>query len=131
MDFWHRNRNFPLARMSMHARNRFQADLYMIYLAAPLSYDPNHLLNVVMHRLGLKSDGALALRLKLARALIRDIRACRLPISATITLVIHHATGISVDELRRLMGDRRATFRLGASGRMVNGAWRRLAVKVR
>jgi hypothetical protein len=86
----------------------------MIYLAMPLSYDPNHLLNVVMHRLGLKSDGALALHLKLARRLIQDIRAYRIPISATITLVIHHATGISVDELRKLMGDRRATFRLAS-----------------
>jgi hypothetical protein len=84
----------------------------MIYLARPLSYDPNHLLDVVMYHLGLKSDGALALHLKLARAVIHNIRARRTPVSATITLLLHHATGLSVDDLRALMGDRRAKFRL-------------------
>jgi plasmid maintenance system antidote protein VapI len=87
----------------------------MISLAQPLSYDPNHLLDVVMHRLGLTSDGALAHRLRLARNVIRNIRSGRTPVSATITLVLHQATGFSIDQLRELMGDRRAKFRLSVA----------------
>lgn len=84
----------------------------MISLAIPLTYDPNHLLNVVMHRLGFTNDGALARHLKIACAVIQNIRSGRTPMTATITLLLHHATGISVEELRALMGDRRAKFRL-------------------
>jgi uncharacterized protein YbgA (DUF1722 family) len=91
----------------------------MIYLARPLSYDPNHLFDVVMHHLGLKSDGALASHLKLARTVIQNIRAGRTPVSATITLLLHHATGFSVDDLRALMGDRRAKFRLATRQALV------------
>jgi len=85
----------------------------MIYTARPLPYDPNRLLNHVMRRLGLSSDGGLAQHLKMGRAVIRDIRDGRLPISATIVMVLHQATGISIGDLRFLLGDRRATFRMG------------------
>lgn len=75
-------------------------------------YNPNRLLNMVMQRLGLHDDGALSRRLKVARKIIKDIRSGRLPVAASILLVMQEATGISVDELRMLMGDRRARIRL-------------------
>lgn len=96
----------------------------MISLTQPLTYDPNHLLNVVMHRLELTSDCALARHLKLAHTVIKNIRSGRTPVSATITLLIHHATGISVDDLRALMGDRRAKFRLATRHVAINAAAR-------
>jgi len=41
-----------------------------------------------MERLGLRSDGALAQRLKLVRAVLHDIRASLTPVSATIVLLL-------------------------------------------
>ena len=75
-------------------------------------YDPNVLLNTLMARLGLASDGALSGKLKIARNVLGDIRAGRIQIGGSMLLWIQDATGISIDELRRLMGDRRAKFRL-------------------
>lgn len=75
------------------------------------TYDPNHLLNTLIARLGLSSDGALSRKLKMARDVIGDIRAGRIQIGGSMLLWMQEATGISVDELRRLMGDRRATCR--------------------
>jgi len=62
-------------------------------------------------RLGLQSDVALSRRLKIARHVIGNIRAGRLQIGGSMLLWMHEATGISIDELRRLMGDRRAKCR--------------------
>jgi hypothetical protein len=84
----------------------------MIQAATHSSYDPNKLLNIVNARLGVSSDGALSRKLKVARKLIGDIRAGRTPVGGSLLLLMHEATGISIDELRRLMGDRRAKYRL-------------------
>jgi len=79
------------------------------------SYNPNKLLNTVNARLGVTSDGALSRKLKVARNVISDIRAGRLQVGGSMLLWLHEATGLSVDELRRLMGDRRAKCRLSVS----------------
>ena len=79
------------------------------------SYDPNKLLTIVTARLGLTSDGALSHRLKVARDVIRDIRSGRIQVCGSMLLWMHEATGISIEELRRLMGDRRAKCRLSVS----------------
>ena len=78
-------------------------------------YDPNLLLNTLIARLGLSSDGALSHKLKVARDVIGDIRAGRVKVGGSMLLWMHEATGISIDELRRLMGDRRAKCRLSVS----------------
>lgn len=77
------------------------------------TYNPNHLLDAVMHRLGLSSDSALSSRLKLASGVIRGIRHGRLPVGASLLLVMQEASGFSIKELRQLMGDRRARIRPG------------------
>lgn len=79
------------------------------------SYDPNLLLNALIARLGLASDGALSRKLKVAKDVIGDIRAGRIQIGGSMLLWMQEATGISVDELRRLMGDRRAKTRLNVA----------------
>lgn len=84
----------------------------MIQAATLSSYDPNKLLNIVNARLGVSSDGALSRKLKVARNIIGDIRAGRMQVGGSMLLLMHEATGISIEELRRLMGDRRAKCRL-------------------
>lgn len=85
------------------------------------SYDPNQLLNTLIMRLGLASDGALSRRLKVARDVIDAIRRGRLQICGSMLLWMHEATGISIEELRRLMGDRRAKCRLSYTIRPATG----------
>lgn len=87
----------------------------MIQAARPSSYDPNKLLNTLMARLGLSSDGALSCKLKIARDVLGDIRNGRIQVGGSMLLWMQEATGIGIDELRRLMGDRRAKCRLSVS----------------
>lgn len=75
------------------------------------SYDPNKLLNILMARLGLASDGALSRKLKVGRNVIGNIRAGKLQVCGSMLLWMQEASGLSIDELRRLMGDRRAKCR--------------------
>lgn len=84
----------------------------MTKAATPSSYDPNLLLNTVTARLGLPSDRALSRRLKVARDLIGDIRTGRVQVCGSMLLWMQEATGLSIEELRRLMGDRRMKSRL-------------------
>lgn len=65
-----------------------------------------------MRHLGIDSDGALARRLRVAHDVIVNIRRGTLPVGASMLLWMHEATGIGIDELRRIMGDRRSKFRL-------------------
>jgi hypothetical protein len=80
--------------------------------ATHVVYNPNRLLDTLIERMGLKNDGALSRKLNVARAVIGDIRHGRLPVGASMLMWMHEATGISIGELRALMGDRRTKFRL-------------------
>ncbi len=80
--------------------------------ALQAGYDPNRLLDAVMIRMGLTSDGALARFLKVAQPVIRGIRHGRLPVAASLLMWMHEATGMSIAELRALLGDRRMKYRL-------------------
>jgi hypothetical protein len=75
-------------------------------------YSPNRLLDTLIERMGLKNDGALSHRLKVAKEVIRNIRHGHLPVAASMLLWMHEATGISICELRALMGDRRTKCRV-------------------
>lgn len=80
--------------------------------AAHTVYNPNRLLDALIERMGLKNDGALSRRLNVAKTVIRNIRHGHLPVGASMLMWMHEATGISIGELRALMGDRRTKFRL-------------------
>lgn len=75
-------------------------------------YNPNNLLDTLIRRMGLKNDGALSRKLRVATSVIVGIRHGRLPVAASMLIWINEATGISIYELRELMGDRRARCRL-------------------
>lgn len=86
------------------------------------NFNPNDLFDALIKRLQLSSDQALSKRLCLARHVVVNIRQGRIPLAASLLLSIQQQTGISVDELRRLMGDRRAKCRLMCQARFASRA---------
>jgi plasmid maintenance system antidote protein VapI len=81
-------------------------------------YDPARLLDVLVARLRLKNDAALSRLLEVEAPTISKIRNRRLRVGAAMLLRMHEVSNLSIEELRALMGDRRARMRLpGAPGR--------------
>jgi hypothetical protein len=74
-------------------------------------YSPARLLDALLHHLQLDNDGALSRRLHVARHVLRSIRHGNLPIGASMLLWMQEVSGLSITELRHLLGDRRATCR--------------------
>jgi hypothetical protein len=80
------------------------------------SYNPNHLLDVLIGKLQLKNDAALARALEVAPPVISKVRHYRLPVGASLLIRMHEVTDMSIRDLRDLMGDRRDKYRpVGAS----------------
>jgi plasmid maintenance system antidote protein VapI len=77
-----------------------------------LAYNPDNLLDTLIERLRLKNDAALSRALEVAPPIISKIRHRVLPISASMLIRMHEASGLSIADLRMLMGDRRAKFRM-------------------
>lgn len=75
-------------------------------------YDPNNLLESLIEKLNLKNDAALSRALEVAPPLISKIRHRRLPVGASLLIRIHEVSGLSIRDLRHLMGDRRNKFRI-------------------
>lgn len=75
-------------------------------------YDPDNLLDSLLRKLELKNDAALSRVLEVAPPVISKIRHRRLPVGASILIRMHEVSGLSVGDLRALLGDRRKKFRL-------------------
>lgn len=75
-------------------------------------FDPNHLLDFLLDRLELKNDAALARLMGTTAPVISKIRHNRLPIGATLLIAMNEETGLSIRELRNVMGDRRQKYRI-------------------
>src|SRR3954471_4126841 len=73
-------------------------------LSSQESYNPNHLLDVLLGKMQLKNDAALSRMLEVAPPVISKIRHHRLPVSASVLMRMHEVTNISIDDLRYLMG---------------------------
>lgn len=78
-------------------------------------YNPNRLFDTLLERQGLSSDKALSRKLHVARHVISNIRAGCLPMAASMLLWIADSTGTSIEELRSILGDRRAKARLNCA----------------
>lgn len=76
------------------------------------TYDPNRLLDTLLQKMNLKNDAALSRMLEVAPPVISKIRHRRLPVGASLLIRMHETTGMSIRELRDLMGDRRTKYRL-------------------
>jgi len=80
-------------------------------------YSPARLLDVLEAKLRLKNDAALSRLLGVEAPTISKIRHKRLRVGAALLLRMHEVSNLSIDELRALMGDRRARMRLPGSHR--------------
>lgn len=87
----------------------------MSKLLAKDTYDPDKLLDALIERMGLKNDAALSRALEVAPPQISKIRHRRLPIGASLLIRMHEESGLSIRELRDLMGDRREKQRISAA----------------
>src|SRR3954451_1251474 len=81
-------------------------------LTSQQTYDPNHLLDVLIEKLRLKNDAALSRALEVAPPVISKIRHNRLPVGASLLIRMHEVSDMSIRDLRFLMGDRRMKFRI-------------------
>jgi hypothetical protein len=75
------------------------------------SYDPNRMLDGVIEKMGLKNDAALSRVMEVAPPVISKVRHRRLPVGASLLIRLHEVSGLTIAELRNLMGDRRQKFR--------------------
>lgn len=80
--------------------------------ATSLDYDPSRLLDSLLSRLGVNSDKALSKKLQVSDSVISKIRSRRMPIAASLLLWMSECTGASINELRQILGDRRAKARM-------------------
>lgn len=80
-----------------------------------LVYDPNRLLDALIQLLRLKNDAALSRALEVAPPVISKIRHRRLPVGASMLIRMHEVSGLTIRDLRYLMGDRRQKFRVSDS----------------
>ena len=81
-------------------------------LSSQESYNPNHLLDILLGKMQLKNDAALSRMLEVAPPVISKIRHHRLPVGASLLIRMHEVSDLSIRDLRYLMGDRRAKFRI-------------------
>jgi plasmid maintenance system antidote protein VapI len=83
------------------------------------TYDPNNLLDFLQTALNCESDAALARALDVAPPVISKIRHKRLPVGASLLIRMHEVSGLTIRDLRDLMGDRRQKFRMGGGKKAV------------
>lgn len=76
-----------------------------------LNYNPAHLIEMVSDQLGLKNDAALCRLLGIMPSLLSKVRNMHAPITADLLLRFHDLTGLTIRDLRFLMGDQRRLFR--------------------
>lgn len=82
-------------------------------------YDPNRLIDALLDKLTLKNDAALSRALAVEAPTISKIRHRRIRVGAAMLLRMHEVSGINIEELRALMGDRRTRVRMpGDHGRV-------------
>ena len=98
--------------------NIFQKNIVGQRNASRLSLRPAHsakfkqcdLLDALIKQLGVKNDAELSRALELAAPLISKLRSQALSVSAFVLIRMHEVSGLSIVELRGLMGDHRKKF---------------------
>ncbi|MGV8898061.1 MAG: hypothetical protein ACOH2B_02285 [Burkholderiaceae bacterium] len=84
------------------------------------TYDPNRLLDALLTKMQWKNDAVMAQKLNVHNNVIPRIRTRILPLTTSMLLWMQDATGIGIDELRQLMGDRRAKLRVSCTYNQLN-----------
>ncbi|MBC3833320.1 hypothetical protein H8K33_17550 [Undibacterium amnicola] len=88
------------------------ANILDIPSSEEFQYDPNNLLDTLIKTLGIKNDAALSRALEVAPPVISKIRHKILPVGPSLLIRMHEESGLSIREIRNLMGDRREKFRM-------------------
>jgi plasmid maintenance system antidote protein VapI len=83
------------------------------------TYDPNNLIDFLRLELKCANDAALAKALEIAPPIISKIRHRKLAVCASLLIRMHEVSGLTIRELRDLMGDRRQKFRMGGGKKAV------------
>jgi hypothetical protein len=73
-------------------------------------FQPGKLLDQLISHMGLRNDAALSRMLELSAPTISKIRRRALPVSATVLVQMHEVSGLTIRDLRALMGDHRRRF---------------------
>ena len=89
----------------------FDASMTPGGVAPPVRYSPANLLDRVEAMLNLDGDAELARVLNVAPPALTHIRQCLAPVRASLLGSMAEATGLSITELRSVLGDRRGKFR--------------------
>jgi hypothetical protein len=82
------------------------------HVLATFYYDPDRLLDTLIQRLNLRHDADLSRALEVAPPMISKIRHRKFAVSASLLIRMHEVSLLTVGELRTLMGDRRAKYRI-------------------
>ncbi len=85
------------------------------FLSTPANYDPNQLLDMLLMQLNLKNDAALSRVLDVARPVLTGIRLGTLGVGAWLLIRISEVSGMSIGDLRRIMGDQRQRLRVATA----------------
>lgn len=75
-----------------------------------VAVNPNNLLNASLRMLKLKNDAQLARKLGIDPPILSRIRHHRLPVGAMLLIRLNELTGLTIQELRALMGDLRPSY---------------------
>jgi plasmid maintenance system antidote protein VapI len=75
-------------------------------------YDPGLFLDRLLSQLHLADDSQLARTLKMNKKVLISIRERRQPISGSMLMRMQEVTGLTVEELRHMLKDRRKTSRM-------------------
>lgn len=97
----------------LHLMNNMRSSHHLQTQHVP-AYDPDRLLNEVAKELGAADDAALSKKLNISRAVLSHIRRRHLSVTPSFLMWLHEATGMQIQKLRDLLGDRRRRVR--ASG---------------
>ncbi|QRX84770.1 hypothetical protein JQN73_03965 [Glaciimonas sp. PAMC28666] len=76
------------------------------------AFNPAGLLEALIEKLHLKNDAALCRAMQVEPSLISKIRHRGVPLGAALLIRMHEVSGLTVRELRALMGDHRKNFGL-------------------
>ena len=93
------------------------------------TYNPAHLFDIIGEKFKIKTDVQMGMFLGIGNPSICKIRHRIQPISGSLLIRIHEITGLSIPELKDMMGDRRTKQRAsknklidGRSNRILEGA---------
>jgi len=81
--------------------------------AVQAAYDPNNLLDKLSENLNVADDTELANTLELSRPIIGKIRLGKMRVGSSILLRMQELSGIPVQKLKVILGDKRRAFRFG------------------